>query len=78
MKYRVLTHHYGHHSDPNYKDNMEFCCKIAGEFEEDWWTQPDSDEWDYDNHIWYFKDKEVAMLFKVFSGGRNLKTIEIH
>ena len=51
MKYRVLTHYYGHTNDPNYKDNMEFCCKIAGEFEEDWWTQSDSDEWDYDNHL---------------------------
>ena len=39
--------------------------------------QIDSDEWDYDEqHCWYFKDKDVAMLFKLFSGGKALK--EIH
>ena len=43
---------------------MEFCCKIA-EFEEDWWTQPDSDEWDYDNHIWYSQRQTCSNVIHI-------------
>ena len=78
MKYRVLTT--GGETQDAYMDCFQFCAKIAGEWETDWWTQVVNDNWtpEQEQHCWYFNDKDVAMLFKVFSGGRSLKEISLH
>lgn len=78
MKYRVLTT--GGDGTEVYSHNFEFCCKVAGEWETDWWTQVVNDTWspDEEQHCWYFNDKDVAMIFKLFSGGTSLKEINYH
>lgn len=75
MNYRVLTT--GYHRD-EYVKQFHYCYEVAGEWEEDWWTQVVNDVWEpvQEQHCWYFKDKDIALLFKVFSGGRLLKEIK--
>ena len=75
MKYRVLTT--GGFTKDDYIHCFRFCCEIAGEWEQDWWTQVVNDSWEPadEQHCWYFNDKDVAMLFKLFSGGKALKEI---
>ena len=46
MKYRVLTT--GGFTEDAYIDCFQFCSKIAGEWETDWWTQVVNDDWSPD------------------------------
>ena len=75
MNHRVLTTGYVR---DEYVQQFRYCYEVAGEWEKDWWTQVINDVWEgeAEQHCWYFRDENVALLFKVFSGGILLKVIK--
>ena len=70
MKHRVLTT-YPELSDPNYKQYVEYLDQL-GLQGHDWDNQQIGDDWNRDDYCWYFSTGEMALLFKMYSGGRML------